>query len=152
MQRTAAVSTAAPTAPPARVTATLLAGGVIAGPIYLAVGLVEALTRPGFDLTRHSLSLLANGELGGVHVVLLVTTGLLTIAGALGLRRALVAGRGRTWDRSWSASTAPASWRPASCLPIRPSASRPGRPTAHPRRTAGTASVTSSPAPSASWP
>lgn len=68
-----------------------------AGPIYVVVGLVEALARPGFDLTRHSLSLLANGDLGWIHVALLVGCGLLTMAGAMGLRRAMVDGRGRTW-------------------------------------------------------
>jgi hypothetical protein len=33
-----------------------------AGPIYVAVALVEAFTRPGFDLTRHSLSLLTTSR------------------------------------------------------------------------------------------
>jgi len=46
------------------VTAILLGCGVAAGPIYVVVGLTEAFTREGFDLSRHSLSLLANGERG----------------------------------------------------------------------------------------
>jgi Protein of unknown function (DUF998) len=78
-------------------TRTLLAVGVVAGPIYVVVGLAEAFTREGFNLTRHSLSLLANGRRGWIHSALLVTTGVLTIAGALGLRRALRGGPGRTW-------------------------------------------------------
>jgi hypothetical protein len=75
----------------------LLLGGVIAGPLYLVVGLTEAFTRPGFDIRRHDLSLLANGDLGWIHVTDLVVTGLLVVAGAVGMRASLTAGRGRTW-------------------------------------------------------
>jgi len=75
----------------------LLLGGAIAGPLYLVVGLTEAFTRPGFDIRRHDLSLLANGALGWIHVLDLVVTGLLVVAGALGMRAALRTGRGSTW-------------------------------------------------------
>ena len=60
-------------------------------------GLVQALTRPGFDLRRHDLSVLANGDLGWIQVANLVVSGLLVLAGAAGMRGALTAGRGRTW-------------------------------------------------------
>ena len=46
-------------------TATLLAAGVVAGPLYVTVSLAQALIRPGFDLTRHPWSALANGDPGG---------------------------------------------------------------------------------------
>jgi hypothetical protein len=75
----------------------LLTCGIVAGPLYLAVSLVEALTREGFDITRHSLSLLSNGTLGWVHITLFVVTGLLVIGAAAGMRRAFVSGKGRTW-------------------------------------------------------
>jgi len=78
-------------------TRALLAGGVVAGPVYVVVGLVEAFTREGFDLAHHSLSLLANGPLGWIHGAMLVVTGLLAIAGATGLRQALADGPGRGW-------------------------------------------------------
>ena len=52
------------------VTAILLGCGVAAGSIYVVVGLTEAFTREGFDLSRHSLSLLANGERGRIHVAM----------------------------------------------------------------------------------
>src|SRR5579884_855270 len=68
----------------------LLYCGVAAGPIYIIVGAIEAFTRPGFDPTRHDLSLLSNGNLGWIHISLFVLTGLLTIAGAVGMRRVLV--------------------------------------------------------------
>jgi hypothetical protein len=80
-----------------RVTKTLLASGVVAGPLYVLVSLTEALTRDGFDLARHQWSLLSNGDLGWIHITNLVVTGLMTIAFAVGLRRALRPGRGVTW-------------------------------------------------------
>lgn len=81
----------------ATVTRVLLRGGIIAGPLYLLVGLVQAFTRPGFDLTRHPLSLLSNGDLGWIQVSNLAVSGLLVIGAALGIRRALPRGVGRSW-------------------------------------------------------
>lgn len=78
-------------------TKVLLTCGVVAGPLYVIVGATEALTREGFDPTRHDLSLLSNGNLGWIHIALLVLTGILVIAGAIGMRRALHGGRGGTW-------------------------------------------------------
>jgi hypothetical protein len=82
---------------PSAVTRSLLGYGPLAGAVYLGSGLVQGLTRDGFDLTRHSLSLLANGPLGWVHVTTLVLTGLMTVAAAVGVRRALAGGRGSAW-------------------------------------------------------
>ena len=79
------------------VTRGLLGCGALAGPVYLVVGLVQAFTRPGFDITRHDLSLLSNGGLGWIQVGNFIVTGLLVVAGAMGLRRALREGRARTW-------------------------------------------------------
>ncbi len=59
-----------------------------AGPLYVFVGAVEALTRPGFSLAHHDLSLLSNGTFGWIHSTLLVVTGVLVIAGAVGIGRA----------------------------------------------------------------
>ncbi len=42
----------------------LLACGIVAGPLFLAVILVQAFTREGFDLGRHPISLLSLGDLG----------------------------------------------------------------------------------------
>jgi hypothetical protein len=83
--------------PETRVTRSLLGYGVIAGPVYLVAGLAESLSRSGFDITRDDLSLLANGPLGWIHITLLVVTGLMTVAGAAGLRRALRGAPGGTW-------------------------------------------------------
>lgn len=81
----------------AATTRALLTCGAVAGPLYVAVGAIEMLIRPGFDLRKHSLSLLSNGDWGWIHSSLFVGTGLLTIAGAAGLRRALYPGCGATW-------------------------------------------------------
>ena len=78
-------------------TRTLLGYGVVAGPLYVVVALTQALTRHGFDLSRHAWSLLANGDLGWIQIANFAATGLLTVAAAVGLRRALPAGRTRTW-------------------------------------------------------
>lgn len=78
-------------------TAILLGAGILAGPIYILVGIIEILTRPGFDMTRHDLSLMANGEWGWIHVLMLIVTGLLTIGGAAGLRNVIKGKKGGTW-------------------------------------------------------
>ena len=84
--------------PAARVTRSLLGYGVLAGPFYVAVVLVQALLlRPGFDLAHDDVSLLSNGDLGWIQVVNFVATGLMVVACAAGARRALAGGRGATW-------------------------------------------------------
>ena len=65
----------------------LLWCGVLAGPLYLVVGLSHALLRPGFDLTKYPLSLLSNGDWGWVQIANFVVTGLLVVAAALGWSR-----------------------------------------------------------------
>src|SRR6266498_3181897 len=90
-------ATGAATEPSTRVTRILLACGVAAGPLYVLLGLVQALTREGFDLRRHELSLLANGELGWIQIANLVVSGLLVVVAAVGMRRVLRPGRGGTW-------------------------------------------------------
>ena len=79
--------------PAAAVTRSLLGWGVVAGPFYVVVGLVQALTRHGFDLAHDDLSLLANGSLGWIQIANLVLSGAMTIAAAVGIGRALAS----TW-------------------------------------------------------
>jgi hypothetical protein len=75
----------------------LLMCGVAAGPLYVAVVAAQMLTRDGFDIRRHAASLLSNGDLGWIQIANLVMTGLLTIAGAVGVRQALRSGSAATW-------------------------------------------------------
>jgi hypothetical protein len=65
----------------------LLTGGVLAGPIYILIGIAQILTREGFDITRHPLSMMSLGDLGWIQIANFIVTGLLVIAGAIGLRR-----------------------------------------------------------------
>jgi hypothetical membrane protein len=83
--------------PAVRTTKSLLGYGVIAGSLYVVTALAQAFTRDGFDLSRHAWSLLSNGGLGWIQITNFVLTGLMTVAAAIGLRRALASGRGRTW-------------------------------------------------------
>lgn len=75
----------------------LLACGVIAGPLFVSMVLLQGVFREGFRLSFHPLSLLSLGGAGWVQVLNFVVTGLLYVAFSVGLRRALYAGRGRTW-------------------------------------------------------
>ena len=80
-------------APADRVTKSLLGYGVIAGPLYVAISLAQAFTRDGFDPSRHAWSLLQNGDLGWIQTANLIISGLMVIAAAVGIRRAV----GRGW-------------------------------------------------------
>ncbi len=91
-----AAQTASPGAP-TRQSTWLLAGGIVAGPLFLAVWLIQAFTREGFDLGRHPLSLLSLGELGWIQIANFVVTGVLYVACAVGMWRVLRPGPGGTW-------------------------------------------------------
>lgn len=77
----------------------LLGCGVVAGPVFVAVTTVEALTRDGFDIRRHGISLLALGGPGWIQVVNFVAAGALSIAFGVGVRRVL--GRGVAAPLVW---------------------------------------------------
>jgi Protein of unknown function (DUF998) len=84
-------------AAPSKETARLLACGVLAGPLFLTVLMIQAFTREGFDLSRHPLSLLSLGDLGWIQIANFVVTGALFVACAIGMRRVLRPGRSGTW-------------------------------------------------------
>jgi hypothetical protein len=91
---TAVPGTARTTANP---TTLLLACGVVAGSLFMVVALVQSFTRPGFDLRRHAISMLSLGDLGWIQVTDFVASGLLFLALAVGVRRALHPGPAGTW-------------------------------------------------------
>ncbi len=82
---------------PVRITKSLLGYGVIAGPIYVVVAAAQIFTRDGYDPTRHAVSQLSNGDLGWIQIVNFLLTGAMTIAAAVGVRRALGPGRLSAW-------------------------------------------------------
>lgn len=75
----------------------LLGCGIVAGPLFVGTAAIQAVTRDGYDLTRHPISLLSLGELGWIQIANFVLTGLLSIAFAVGVRRVLHPGRAGTW-------------------------------------------------------
>ncbi|MQS08789.1 DUF998 domain-containing protein [Streptomyces sp. IF17] len=70
---------------------------MVAGPLWGAISLLQAIGREGFDLTRHPLSALGAGTLGWVQIINFVVAGLLFLAGALGLRRVMAGEPGGVW-------------------------------------------------------
>ena len=92
---TVRVETPAPACEPSgRVTKSLLGYGVIAGPLYVALVLAQAFIRPGFNLARDDASLLSNGSLGWIQIANFLVTGLMVIACAVGVWRAIGGGWG----------------------------------------------------------
>lgn len=73
--------------PGTALTRALLAGGIAAGPFYLAIGVAQALTREGFDFGRHPLSVLANGPGGWIQVANFLVTGILVSGAAAAFAR-----------------------------------------------------------------
>src|SRR4029453_4376739 len=74
----------------------LLAFGLVAGPLFVVASLAQGFTRTGFDLVRHPISLLSLGSLGWLQVANFAVSGVLYVVGAVGLREALGPGRGST--------------------------------------------------------
>ncbi len=71
-----------------RLTGALLAGGALAGPLFLTTALVQGARRPGYHPMRHPVSSLAIGRRGRVQSVNFVLTGTLYGGAAIGLARA----------------------------------------------------------------
>lgn len=78
-------------------TGALLACGVVASPLFVLASLIQALTRPGYDLSHQEVSLLSLGSSGWIQISNFLIAGSLFIAGALGLRRFLQFGPGHRW-------------------------------------------------------
>uniref|UniRef100_A0AAU2JNR4 DUF998 domain-containing protein n=1 Tax=Streptomyces sp. NBC_00049 TaxID=2903617 RepID=A0AAU2JNR4_9ACTN len=98
MARTISASTSAPAAPSPTapsptasrpVTRTLLGCAAVAGPLFLGIGIVQGLTRDGFDFTRNAISQLSLGDPGWIQVTAFFVAGALLIAGAVGVSGAL---------------------------------------------------------------
>ena len=87
------VAAATPARPPHRPNR-LLRAGLVAGPLFIVLFLVEPAFHAGYDPMRHPVSSLALGPGGWVQVLNFVVAGLLCLAFAAGLRRALRPGPG----------------------------------------------------------
>jgi len=73
----------------------LLTAGQIAGVLFCGVATYGIMTRSGFDLQRHAVSVLSLGEGGWMMVAAFIGSGLLTLGCTLGLSHILKEGRGR---------------------------------------------------------
>jgi hypothetical membrane protein len=78
-------------------TRTLLVCGAIAGPLFTAAWILEGATRANYNPLRHPVSSLELGDLGWTQQANFIVAGLLTLAFAVGLRRALRPLGGSTW-------------------------------------------------------
>ncbi len=75
-----------------RTTTGLLAGGVLAGPLFLTTALVEGARRPGYRPRRHPVSSLALGPGGLVQTANFLVAGTLYGGAAIGLARSAAGG------------------------------------------------------------
>jgi Protein of unknown function (DUF998) len=75
----------------------LIAYGVAICPLFYAVVVIQMLSRTGFDIRKHPLSLLSLGDVGWIQVANFIVIGVLAIACAAGLRQALRSTSGETW-------------------------------------------------------
>lgn len=75
----------------------LLDCGLVAGPLWVGVVLIQMAIRPGFDIRRHAVSQLTLGDLGWVQVADFIAAGVLATAFAIGVRRQLAGRRGGIW-------------------------------------------------------
>ena len=71
----------------------LLTSGGIAALLFCGISTYEMLTRPGFDIRRHAISMLSLGDRGWVMAATFIAAGVLTVLCAVGLRRVLPGGR-----------------------------------------------------------
>jgi hypothetical membrane protein len=69
----------------------LLACGIIAGPLFVFMFLVEGAVRPNYNACRQPVSDLAIGEFGSIQITNFIITGLLFLAFTIGLRRTSLA-------------------------------------------------------------
>jgi hypothetical protein len=73
----------------AAITRSMLGWGVVAGPLYLTVGVIKALTTEGFRFDSHALSLLMIAEGGWIQRTNLIVAGVLTAVAGLAFGRTI---------------------------------------------------------------
>ena len=78
-------------------TRSFLICGALAGPLFTIIWFLTGLTRANYDPMRHPVSALALGEAGWTQVINFIITGVLTLALAYGLQRALPSRGGSKW-------------------------------------------------------
>jgi Protein of unknown function (DUF998) len=64
-------------------TKALLTCGVITGPLFFAVAIIQAVTRPGYNIRLNAISQLSLGDIGWIQITSFLLTGLLAVACAV---------------------------------------------------------------------
>jgi hypothetical protein len=80
-----------------KTTRAFLLCGIFTGPLFFVVAIIQALTRPGYDIRHNAISQLSLGDLGWIQITSFILTGLLAVACAIGVRRTLKGQRGGAW-------------------------------------------------------
>jgi hypothetical protein len=75
----------------------LVHAGSLAAPLLVTTWFLQALTRDGYDASRHPMSLLALGEDGFIQIANFVVTGLLVLLLGQSFRLLYTTGVGLTW-------------------------------------------------------
>ena len=78
-------------------TKVLLSCGILTGPLFFVVAIIQALTRPGYNIRLVAISQLSLGDLGWIQITSFLLTGLLAVACATGVRRLLKGQKGGAW-------------------------------------------------------
>lgn len=78
-------------------TRALLACGIVTGPLFFAVAIIQAFTRPGYNIRLNAISQLSLGDVGWIQITSFLLTGLLAVACAIGVRRVLKGQKGGIW-------------------------------------------------------
>lgn len=65
--------------------------------LFIGAGVLQGLLREGFDMVKHPLSLLSNGDLGWINIANFVLSGVLVVVGAYAVRQQLRGEPGGTW-------------------------------------------------------
>lgn len=77
-------------------TGTILAGLVV-GPVFVGLAIIQMALRPGFDLNVHPISALSLGQFGWVQIVNFLLAGFLSLVTAVALRQRMGGGIGGFW-------------------------------------------------------
>ncbi len=78
-------------------TKALLVCGIATGPLFFGLAIIQAFTRPGYDIRQNAISQLSLGDLGWIQITSFLLTGLLAVACAVGVRRMLKGNKGGAW-------------------------------------------------------
>jgi len=73
----------------------LLSCGILTGPLFFVVAIIQAVTRPGYITLLNAISQLSLGDLGWIQTTSFLLTGLLAVAH--GVRRLLKGQKGGAW-------------------------------------------------------